>query len=403
MSDALLQTQVKHGGITSRMAEAFLATGSSSDMIATGMKAEYPYYHTTAEIQEEAKRLVKKCSHRASIKTVTNEGVSIDVVTVESKQASPTNRVFILFGEHSRELISPESGLFFLKALCGEAELDSQTAKVAAVLTDNSFQLVLNGNPRSRVKVESGSYCVRENPSGVDLNRNWDEQWNATGVALADVNPGPLPFSEPETRIFKQLVTEFKPTTFLTVHSGTRGMYMPWAYDTNHLADRNQPAMMEVLKTLDEKHCKCPFGAAGKEVGYACPGTSLDWIYDQMKTPFAFAFEIYVSPNEDEDLTNRWLQKVQGGGSSLLEGGSHLAHSHFSDLFQRHGSDFVHTSKSTAKQSSRQKDDDACFSQFNPDTKERYEATVKNWASAYLEMAHQSNQKLKLNSTMIAA
>ena len=27
-------------------------------------------------------------------------------------------------------------------------------------------------------------------------------------------------------------------------------------------------------KELDAAHCKCPFGAAGKEVGYDCPGTS---------------------------------------------------------------------------------------------------------------------------------
>ena len=42
---------------------------------------------------------------------------------------------------------------------------------------------------------------------------------------------------------------------------------MPWAYDMEHLAQRNQPAMMEILRTVDKGHCECPFGAAGKEVG----------------------------------------------------------------------------------------------------------------------------------------
>eukprot|EP00401_Gymnodinium_catenatum_P022427 CAMPEP_0117591696 /NCGR_PEP_ID=MMETSP0784-20121206/71679_1 /TAXON_ID=39447 /ORGANISM="" /LENGTH=86 /DNA_ID=CAMNT_0005393453 /DNA_START=9 /DNA_END=265 /DNA_ORIENTATION=+ len=83
----------------------------------------------------------------------------------------------------------------------------------------------------------------------------------------ADTNPGPKPFSEPETRTFKELVQNFKPTTFLTVHSGTKGMYMPWAYDMEHLANRNEPEMMDILTKLDQDHCECPFGAAGREVG----------------------------------------------------------------------------------------------------------------------------------------
>ena len=84
---------------------------------------------------------------------------------------------------------------------------------------------------------------------------------------------------------FKALVQDYRPTTFLTVHSGTRGMYMPWAYDMEHLAKRNQPQMMQILTALDRDHCQCPFGAAGKEVGYSCPGTCLDWVYDKLRVP----------------------------------------------------------------------------------------------------------------------
>jgi len=368
----------------------------------TGVKKEFPYYHTSQELQSEALRLVKSCKHGASIKTLTDRGVSIDVVTIDSKKPNPANRVFLLFGEHSRELISPESGLFFLKALCGEVSLASDITNVEKVLEDNTFQMVLNGNPRSRRIVESGQYCVRENPSGVDLNRNWDEMWKGTTNNRADTNPGPHPFSEPETRIFKQLVTEFKPTTFLTVHSGTKGMYMPWAYDMHHLAARNEPAMMQILKLLDAKHCKCPFGAAGKEVGYSCPGTSLDWVYDQMNTPYSFAFEIYGSPEENEDLENRWKEKIKSGAVSLLQEGHHLAHSHFSDIYRQHASDFVHL-RCNEEESLQAQRNDQCFSMFNPDTKERYEEAVQNWATAYLEMAHHIREQISANQTAATA
>jgi len=37
------------------------------------------------------------------------------------------------------------------------------------------------------------------------------------------------------------------------------------------------------MTEIGEKHCgNCKIGAAGKEVGYLCPGTSLDYAYDQV-------------------------------------------------------------------------------------------------------------------------
>lgn len=50
---------------------------------------------------------------------------------------------------------------------------------------------------------------------------------------------------------------------------------------------------MSVLNQLNPKHCQCSAGAAGKEVGYLCPGTCLDYAYDTMKVPYVFAWEIY--------------------------------------------------------------------------------------------------------------
>mmetsp|Transcript_28634 Transcript_28634/g.89240 ORF Transcript_28634/g.89240 Transcript_28634/m.89240 type:complete len:171 (-) Transcript_28634:63-575(-) len=151
------------------------------------------------------------------------------------------------------------------------------------------------------------------------------------------------------------------------------------------MANRNQGAMLQVLRDLDKDYCQCPFGAAGKEVGYSCPGTCLDWAYDKLQTPYAFAFEIYTSPDEDQLLASRWREKLQNGGASLIESGHHLAHAHFLDLFNRHGSDFVQIRDSAG---AGQHGQEACFRQFNPDTYERFNATVRNWAGAFLDMAH---------------
>jgi len=54
---------------------------------------------------------------------------------------------FLLFGEHARELISPETGLNILKALCKKADTINN---VDETLKHFDFHFVLNANPISR-------------------------------------------------------------------------------------------------------------------------------------------------------------------------------------------------------------------------------------------------------------
>jgi len=46
--------------------------------------------------------------------------------------------------------------------------------------------MIINGNPVSRKNVESGSYCLRANENGVDLNRNWSAFWEKSKRIDAD-------------------------------------------------------------------------------------------------------------------------------------------------------------------------------------------------------------------------
>ena len=103
---------------------------------------------------------------------------------------------FIIFGEHSRELISPEAGLKLIQTLCTENKNEFKDH----VMQDYELRMILNVNPISRVKVEAGDYCLRENENGVDLNRNYKAHWNEVNDArLTHVAPGPFAFSERET------------------------------------------------------------------------------------------------------------------------------------------------------------------------------------------------------------
>jgi len=347
------------------------------------LQADFPFYHSTEELSSEAKRLVSSCKASAQIQTLKKDYASIDEIRVASTSKPAVNRVSLLFGEHSRELIGPETGLMLLKMLCGEESTEKSMLEEA--LRESEFQLILNANPGSRVRVEAGEYCLRENPNGVDLNRNWDEKWDLGTSDSADQAHGQRPFSEPETQMVRDLISNFQPTTFLSVHSGTLGLYMPWAYDSQHLATRNRAAMLSILQDLDATHCKCPFGAAGKEVGYDCPGTSFDWVFDHLNAHFSFAWEIYAAPESGESLRKRWEEKIASTGVSLLQS------SELADLYVDSNSDFWGQSDLANLDSEKM----SCFSNFNPETEESYNATVTNWATSYLRLAIKTTSHLR--------
>eukprot|EP00931_Biecheleriopsis_adriatica_P056722 TRINITY_DN33630_c0_g1_i1.p1 TRINITY_DN33630_c0_g1~~TRINITY_DN33630_c0_g1_i1.p1 ORF type:complete len:388 (+),score=76.62 TRINITY_DN33630_c0_g1_i1:25-1188(+) len=329
------------------------------------LRMEFPFYHTSEELNAETVRLSKECkSASLTVKTVKKGNVTIDDIRV-SKGGQKVNRVSLVFGEHSRELISSETGLTLLRMLCGE--LPPQSSLVEKALEDSEFQLMLNTNPISRANVEqNGDYCWRWNPAGVDLNRNWNDKRDA------------FAFSEPETQAVRDSILDFRPTTFLSVHSGTLGLYMPWANDTLHMAERNRGAMLSVLQELDASHCQCPFGAAGKEMDYDAPGTSFDWVYDNLSVPFSFLWEIYANPLDIADLRRRWQAKLAERSGSLLQERQSLEHLAFSVL-DNGESDVV--SPLTNEQRLR------CFSLFNPGTKDEYDKVVDEWAKAYLHLA----------------
>lgn len=369
-----------------------LRPASGAGVLDLGARApELPsIWHTTQGIHAELVALAQSCQglNMRTEKRTDSKGreVAIDVLTLKSAAAQPRNKFFLLFGEHARELISAESGLHFVKQMC------SGSARAAAVLQNSEIQMIVNANPGSRQKVEQGDWCRRVNPNGVDLNRNWDEHWQA-GAEMEDTNPGPSAFSEIETQILRDTVKAYNPTSFLTIHSGTRGMYMPWAFNRERETRRNRQQMLDIITAIDKTHCQCPFGGAGKEVGYACPGTCLDWVFDKLQTPYAFAFEIYVGFDRDADLKSRWEAKMASFPTFLQVNQTNLADQHFKDLFTEHPSSFVQVQSSEGENGLMVSGFD-CFKLFNPDTPQKLKATLENWSAAYMDLADMVAKKL---------
>ena len=346
------------------------SSGTKQDVVIPGttLQSKYPFYHSTQEIHELVTDLEQRCSVPIKVNTQSCGSSDCLIDTVDIGDPKAPEKVFLLFGEHARELISPETAIRLLEDLCApESAKDYMTREALKVA---QFRIIPNGNPSSRAKVEFGQYCLRTNENGVDLNRNWGFQWSPSappGNPEADqLDPGDRAFSEKETQIFKAAVEDYQPTVFAAIHSGTMGMYMPWAFaDTSGSGDiRNGRKMSEILSELDSKYCQCPSGAAASQVGYDSPGTCLDWVHSRTNVKYSYAFEIYTGVGVSE-LRDRYREQKMRGGNSLLQ-------------------------MSLEDEAVSQRD---CFNQFNPDSEKTYMTVVNNWSKALIELPVMASRK----------
>ena len=68
---------------------------------------------------------------------------------------------------------------------------------------------------------------VRQNGRGVDLNRNFDSEWKPIGRRWSPQYSGPRPFSEPETRIVRDLILRVRPRLTVWFHQ-PQGLVRAW-------------------------------------------------------------------------------------------------------------------------------------------------------------------------------
>jgi hypothetical protein len=128
---------------------------------------------------------------------------------------------------------------------------------------------------------------------GVDLNRNYGYQWNATcdtgsPYPEAEDYRGPAPFSEPETQAIRNLALNNDFTYAISFHSGAQVILYPWAYTNTPTPD--DTLFSELAGNLSSL-VNAPYGQSGSTL-YTSSGSWDDWMYGNRST-FALTCEIY--------------------------------------------------------------------------------------------------------------
>lgn len=358
------------------------------------LREQYPWYHLGDEIHSEIDHLSRDCpgvqfefTTQSAKNSNGEDDVTLDVVRISQGPSEGKQKAFFVFGEHARELISPETGLEFVRTLCGQGDPNNQDL-VARVLGNTTFVIMPNANPVSRKEVEFGKYCKRTNEEGVDLNRNFGDAHHDASIAKDDeMNPGPKGFSEPESQIIKNLVLEEKPKIYLSVHSGAYLMGTPYGFTDQDKVD-NEQHMLQVLKPISEQACNggCPFGDLAGMIGYKSMGCDIDYVKETLNTPYVYTWEIYTG----SDVRKYYEEEAHARAEKRP------MDKETSDFFWAKSLGFFQTGSVKKQEHLRgrgralipedEQDVGDCFDQFNPKSQADTEATTDAWTKAFLTL-----------------
>ncbi|XP_022718019.1 metallocarboxypeptidase A-like protein MCYG_01475, partial [Durio zibethinus] len=263
-------------------------------------------YHSGNDLIEQIKSVVHRHPDKRIVETIKagNKGYEAEITVVTYCQSGKESddrskfRILLSFRQHGRELITSELAWRILSILSEEQFLlKMDRASLSSTLENVVIKGVPMENLNGRKLVEAGELCERRNGRGVDLNRNWSVDWGKKEKDYDpyEENPGTAAFSEPETQIIQKLAISFDPQIWVNVHSGMEALFLPYDHKNttpDGLPSRQMRLLLEELNKV-HFHKRCMNGSGGGSVGYLTRGTATDYMYDVVRVPMAFTFEIY--------------------------------------------------------------------------------------------------------------
>ena len=207
---------------------------------------------------------------------------------------------------HAREPASVQQLLYFMYYILENYGVDDE---ITDIVDNTELYFVPCVNPDGYVynQMESpqGGGMWRKNRRnngdgsfGVDLNRNFGYKWGYDGMGSSPIPSsntfrGNAPFSEPETKLIKNLCEEYSFSVVLNYHSYGSVLLHPWGY-VSYLLTPDHNLFQKQSRILTRKN-NYSFNVPGALL-YIVNGDACDWMYGEKQ---AFAFLAEVGTNLD--------------------------------------------------------------------------------------------------------
>jgi len=201
--------------------------------------------------------------------------------TAQGMQPSSKPGCVLMATIHTREHLATVFALRLAEYLCSnyDSTLQQLDIYITPLWNPDGNEYDLSGNPYRCYRKN-----MRINPDrsiGVDLNRNFGFVWGSTGasaVFTSDTYRGPYPFSEPETKAFKQFIEHRNNIkTFASYHTYGELIIYPWGHTSAPLQNSLD---RRVHVTLARNMAKIT-GYTPQQASklYLTSGDAVDWTY----------------------------------------------------------------------------------------------------------------------------
>ncbi|KAG2189259.1 hypothetical protein INT44_004401 [Umbelopsis vinacea] len=223
----------------------------------------------------------------------------------KQKKAKKPMEIVINGGQHGREWISPAVVSYMMAAMLDSYDSDKSTHRLLKYFKW-TFIPVLNvdgyeySQTQDRMWRKTRQSFENSNCIGVDLNRNWDFEWERRSGY--DSNPcsetyvGTSPFSAPESQALASYIASRKRViSYLDLHSFSQMWMTPYGSDCRHEPKDNEDiveAALHAVKSLKRVHDKqfeiAPVCRSVSETS----GDAIEWSYTKQHVKYSYEIQL---------------------------------------------------------------------------------------------------------------
>ena len=267
--------------------------------------AWYNTYRTYEEVQEKLYKIADENALASSVEL----GLSFENRKITGLKLSTGGidkpAVFFNGCQHAREWITVMASVYLADHFVEKYQSDVFIQNLLDVVDVYVVPIV---NPDGYVYTHTSDRFWRKNRQsndssscvGIDLNRNWDADWNGgestSSSTCSDVYVGEEAFSARETQIVKNFMETIPNLKgHLDIHSYSALVLGPWGYTNEVTPDHEEIVRLgeSMNNALSNTYNYPYFFGTGDADGalYLASGTMPDWSYDSLGA-FGFTYEL---------------------------------------------------------------------------------------------------------------
>ncbi|CAH0401286.1 unnamed protein product [Chilo suppressalis] len=262
-------------------------------------------YNSYANILDFLEDVARRHSDIVQLQPLGNsyQGRPVKLVKISKNSNAGNPIIFIDAGIHAREWVAPAMALYIIHRLTNHPdgrrkELEGVDWYILPVVNPDGYEYTRSSKANRlwrKTMSKTNSVCV-----GVDGNRNYGFKWAVSGVSSDPCNKetyaGPKPFSEPETRMVRNVMVQNaqRMKLYVSLHSYGQYLVYPWGYTGDFLPKewKKLDKLAKRVSAAVQNAGGSPFKVLSAGKWYAAAGGSDDYAFGAVGVPYSYTMEL---------------------------------------------------------------------------------------------------------------